>query len=258
MWKTNIDFSITEIFNGLKLSDTFSVLYISCYLGGIIMKRIISICLCILLLNCMLLYVSALNQPQISVSNCSASPGETVCIDVNISNNPGIIATRFEVCYDSTVLKLIRVDNGDIFPTETFVSGDDKNIVLFEDALSSENYTKNGCLVKLYFKVIEFPKPTKTKIRIIIDNGSTFDKNLNDVCFKSNEGILNILGSLGDLDKNGIVNSSDALIVLKHSVGLTLLDRNQAFFGDINQDDNINSLDALIILKYAVGLIEQF
>ncbi|MCQ2484497.1 MAG: dockerin type I repeat-containing protein [Clostridia bacterium] len=59
---------------------------------------------------------------------------------------------------------------------------------------------------------------------------------------------------LGDVDKNGSVNSSDALTVLNYAVGLEKeVDTKLA---DINKDGQINSSDALDILKTAVGMLD--
>lgn len=59
---------------------------------------------------------------------------------------------------------------------------------------------------------------------------------------------------LGDVDKDGQTNSSDALEVLSYSVGLvTDIDKTRA---DVNNDGNINSSDALVILQIAVGLYQ--
>lgn len=65
-------------------------------------------------------------------------------------------------------------------------------------------------------------------------------------------------GKYGDLDNDGKINSSDALAVLKHSVGSTLLTGDSLVYGDVNADSNINSADALLVLQYAVGKISSF
>ena len=59
--------------------------------------------------------------------------------------------------------------------------------------------------------------------------------------------------NLGDVNKDGNVNSSDALIVLQYSVGLASLDTS---LGDVSKDGSVNSKDALMILQYSVGLIQ--
>ncbi len=59
----------------------------------------------------------------------------------------------------------------------------------------------------------------------------------------------------GDVNNDGTINSTDALIVLKYSVGsIETIDKAVA---DMNNDGNINSTDALKILRISVGLEES-
>jgi hypothetical protein len=59
---------------------------------------------------------------------------------------------------------------------------------------------------------------------------------------------------LGDANHDGLVNSLDALVVLKGDVGIDISSHCPINCGDVNNDGYVNSLDALIILKYDVGL----
>lgn len=67
-----------------------------------------------------------------------------------------------------------------------------------------------------------------------------------------------VSGKYGDLNNDGKVNSSDALDVLKHSVGSKLLTGDNLVLGDVNADSLINSADALLVLQFAVGKISSF
>lgn len=59
--------------------------------------------------------------------------------------------------------------------------------------------------------------------------------------------------NVGDLDKDGSVNSSDALIVLQYAVGQSEeIDLKRA---DIDGDGKVNSSDALAILQMSVGIL---
>ncbi|MGN0548133.1 MAG: dockerin type I repeat-containing protein [Acutalibacteraceae bacterium] len=62
----------------------------------------------------------------------------------------------------------------------------------------------------------------------------------------------------GDIDGNESVNSSDALTVLKYSVGIEELSNEALVLADVNADGNVNSSDALDILKYSVGILDSF
>ena len=57
----------------------------------------------------------------------------------------------------------------------------------------------------------------------------------------------------GDVNSDSKLNSTDALCILKHSVGATpsKFDKSAA---DINADGKINSTDALVVLKITVGI----
>lgn len=59
--------------------------------------------------------------------------------------------------------------------------------------------------------------------------------------------------AVGDINGDGKVNSSDALIVLRYCVGMSTGVKNMKP-ADINHDGKINTNDALIILRICVGL----
>ena len=60
---------------------------------------------------------------------------------------------------------------------------------------------------------------------------------------------------LGDLDSNGEINASDALLTLQSSVNLITLSEFQWAAADCNADQSVNASDALLMLQYSVGLI---
>ena len=63
----------------------------------------------------------------------------------------------------------------------------------------------------------------------------------------------------GDVDRNGTVDSIDALHTLFLGTGLLGPDPNEGLYGkaDLNSDGVINSLDALLILQFHAGMIEK-
>jgi hypothetical protein len=62
----------------------------------------------------------------------------------------------------------------------------------------------------------------------------------------------------GDVNVDGLVNSTDALIVLSADVGLNTSQFCPMNCGDVNADGYVDSTDALIILSYDVGMIVPF
>lgn len=62
---------------------------------------------------------------------------------------------------------------------------------------------------------------------------------------------------LGDVTKDGSINSYDALVILQSATGSVTLDSSKQKLADVNKDGNINSLDALLVLQYTVGKISS-
>ena len=58
----------------------------------------------------------------------------------------------------------------------------------------------------------------------------------------------------GDVNSDGKINSSDALMILQHAVGSNPKNFNKNV-ADMNNDGRINSSDALSVLRIAVGLV---
>jgi hypothetical protein len=61
-------------------------------------------------------------------------------------------------------------------------------------------------------------------------------------------------GTLGDVNDDGLVDSTDALIILSADVGMNTSQFCPMSCGDANGDGLVNSTDALIILSYDVGM----
>lgn len=63
-----------------------------------------------------------------------------------------------------------------------------------------------------------------------------------------------LLYTLGDVNRDGVVDARDALLVLRYVVGLEEFDEYQRFVADVNKDGQIDADDALDILKVTVRL----
>lgn len=63
---------------------------------------------------------------------------------------------------------------------------------------------------------------------------------------------------LGDVDKDGIISTSDAVEILRASTDAVELDAVQLVSGDVNRNGKVNLADALLILQYAAEKIESF
>ena len=64
--------------------------------------------------------------------------------------------------------------------------------------------------------------------------------------------------TLGDANHDNAIDTTDALIVLRHAVKLNLLTGNELLAADVNKDGSVDTTDALMILRYAVKLVDHF
>ena len=64
--------------------------------------------------------------------------------------------------------------------------------------------------------------------------------------------------TLGDVDGLNGIDSTDALMVLQHIVGIRTLTGTQLQAADVDGVDGVTSTDALMILQYIVGSIKSF
>lgn len=63
---------------------------------------------------------------------------------------------------------------------------------------------------------------------------------------------------IGDLNDDGFIDVSDAVIVQKWTSGRITLDERQLYVGDVNDDGTVDILDAAEIQKYAAEKISEF
>ena len=62
---------------------------------------------------------------------------------------------------------------------------------------------------------------------------------------------------LGDVNGDGQINSTDALLILQHSVESISLENEYLLASDLDRTNSVNSTDALIVLKLSVEIIEN-
>lgn len=197
------------------------------------------------------------NAPQIVVSNERGNLGKTVDVTVSLANNPGIIGTRFTLSYDTSKLSLTAVNNGSVFADSTFISSDSISAmpytVYWEDALASSNNTSNGTLVTFTFKVLDNAETGSTPIEITVDDGSTFNYDLDNVKFVAVNGSVDISNRTpGDVNGDGVVNSKDLVILRRYLANwnnVEIDERNS----DVNGDGVVNTKDVVIIKRYLAG-----
>ena len=58
----------------------------------------------------------------------------------------------------------------------------------------------------------------------------------------------------GDVNRDGVVDSGDAVLILKYDARLITFTDEQLVLADINEDGRINAYDATLVLEKDVGI----
>ncbi|MBR2152087.1 MAG: dockerin type I repeat-containing protein [Clostridia bacterium] len=62
----------------------------------------------------------------------------------------------------------------------------------------------------------------------------------------------------GNVDNENAITASDALVVLQHSVGKTVINEKRRLYADVDGNGEVSAVDALLVLQYSVQKIRKF
>ena len=154
------------------------------------MKKLISLLLMIVLTITAFPMISYAAQPKLSIASVEAAPGETFEIDINLTNNPGIVSANLKVEFGEG-LTLVGATNGTAFSKLTYIppkqissggtitSGCQFAWMGFDIA---DKDIKNGKILTLKFKVNDKAEPGSSyNINVYNESGNVVDRNLNEI-----------------------------------------------------------------------------
>ncbi len=105
------------------------------------------------------------------------------------------------------------------------------------------------------------PKTEHTAVWVYSERPSVYNTGLKhmecSVCHKTISTPSLVAKSTADVNGDGKVNSVDALLILRYSIGFNELISSQTAFlnADVNGDGKVNSADALIVLRISIGVL---
>ena len=155
------------------------------------MKKFVALLITlIMLLN--IICVSA-SDFTLTVDTKTAYPGETVNIDLTLSGNTGIIAAIFTLEYDKNRIELIGAEDKSLLEGAVFSESYDKYpYKMLWNSSSAENFTSDGTLVTLTFKVKGNAQKGDANIKITYNADDVFDKDLENVAVKIINGNIKV------------------------------------------------------------------
>lgn len=131
---------------------------------------------------------------NVTVGTACGKAGDTVEVEVNLVENPGIVSLYLAIGYDANVLQLNSVTNQGLLPD--YQSGALTNnpvAVSWEDPVTTVDHVQTGTLVKVSFTILDNAKPGDTEITVgQYGNNTPYDVNLNDRTFEYHSGKVTI------------------------------------------------------------------
>lgn len=133
-------------------------------------------------------------KPAFTVGSVSGKPGDTVTVPIRISENPGIIAALLKIAYDSDALTLTNVTDGGILGEYKFGDTLTANpyIVSWSNGTAQTDYTANGDLVYLTFKINENATAGTYPVSVSYDAEEIYNKALENITFAVTPGTVNV------------------------------------------------------------------
>ncbi|MDO4608451.1 MAG: cohesin domain-containing protein [Clostridia bacterium] len=131
-------------------------------------KRILTFIFCLVFCLGFCPTVFAADNAAISLSNVSAMPEETVTIDVEIKNNPGIMGMAFSIAYDNDAFEYVKYENGWLSGM-TVKDHPDKGHVIFV-YVATKDKTDNGKMLSVDFKIKQKATPGHHTITLANNN----------------------------------------------------------------------------------------
>lgn len=189
---------------------------------------------------------------KLVIDNVEAEAGKTITVAVNIQNNPGIIGAVLTLNYDPA-LTLTKAEAGNAWGSLNFttppVFSNPCNFVW--DGVVGADY-ENGTVL-----VLTFDLPNNAEVGTVYNisasytYGNMINANLETVNVEIVSGSITVYSSLGDVNKDGVINVVDVILLRRYLVGgyEVVIDESTA---DMNGDGIITIADVVLLRRLLV------
>ncbi len=208
-------------------------------------------------MDCVVHVTALTNAPMIKVAEVKTVADKTVSVKVDITDNPGIIAMTLLVNYDSDVMTLESITDGEILGTQVHSNNLAANpyTIAWNNGTAQSDFTANGTIVTLNFKVKAGVEVGIYPISLTYSsaNFDIINKDFNTVDFVTVAGGVEVVDfTYGDVDGDGLITNKDSAIVaryLAHWLGYEA-DKYNFAAADVDGDGLITNKDSAIIARY--------
>ncbi len=142
------------------------------------------------------------NEFALTVDTISAEPGQNAVVNLTFSNNSGIIAAIFELEYDRERLELVKAEDKKLLAGPVFSKTyESYPYIMLWNSASMENFTSDGSLAELTFRVRDNAKNGDAFINLSYKPDNVYDVDLNNVAVRINNGAVKVVGGIDAEDE---------------------------------------------------------
>ena len=188
---------------------------------------------------------------QFECVDCFKDGTLTISISAELPNVSGV---HLRLDYDNSKLKFVshetKIGHGELkehgatLEWSSLMNAQGQKLVYFDT------------IADFTFEILEDIESTDKCISVGVVEA--YNSDMKDIDFLShtalNVGASGTYGNVGDANKDGAIDSTDALVVLRASASTEKVETVFSYLADINRDNVVDSTDALIILRHSVGL----
>ena len=208
------------------------------------------------------------NAVRFEIETVRAQPGGSVSVDFNIDGEyEGHTITAY-IHYDPTKLTLAQgglergeiwtqmlLNGGTVISDTTTVSGRIGLIAI----MPGEAFSGSGTIFTMNFNVAEDVElDTTIPITIEIVQFTNYPSGgvETPIPYYTVSGAVEIPSfTIGDINNDGIINASDAIMVMRHALGSSILTGTALLAADVDGNGSVTASDALAIMRIAIGMM---
>ena len=208
------------------------------------------------------------NAVRFEIETVRAQPGGSVSVDFNIDGEYECHTFTAFIYYDPTKLTLAQggLERGEIW-TQMLLNGgtviSDTTTVPGRIGLIAimpgEAFSGSGTIFTMNFNVAEDVElDTTIPITIEIVQFTNYPSGgvETPIPYYTVSGAVEIPSfTIGDINNDGIINASDAIMVMRHALGSSILTGTALLAADVDGNGSVTASDALAIMRIAIGMM---
>ena len=164
------------------------------------MKKIAALCLTLCLLLPLMLAARAGGGITLTLARVEGKVGDVVEIPLTASDNPGIVSLQVKIKFDEEKLQLISVKDGGILGKEIHHQEEKASpyVLSWENYVAKENFTENGVLCTLSFRVLSGEAGEELPVTMTVDDYGVMNFDLQDLPRSLNYGGVTVTESAAE------------------------------------------------------------